>query len=78
MRNYKKKTHRGEIPQDVVERAVRMVIEHDGDKNFTIRKVAKDFNLHYSTLSRYAMSTLQNVGTLDLCKKGSNVHMYKL
>lgn len=53
MRNYKKKTERANAPHDLIQRAVETVIEHEGDKNFTIRKVASDFHLHYSTLSRY-------------------------
>ncbi|KAF2891149.1 hypothetical protein ILUMI_15024 [Ignelater luminosus] len=42
---------------------------HDGDKNFSIKKVAKDFKLDYSTLSRY----LKKFKTAKLHNEAMNV-----
>lgn len=57
MRNYKKKTERGTTPDDVMKRAATLVLENEGNKKFSIRKIASDFNVHYSTLSRYISKT---------------------
>lgn len=40
-----------------MKRAAQLVLENFGNKEFSVRKIAKDFNIHYSTLSRYVAKT---------------------
>lgn len=73
MRNYKRKTERGTTPDDVMKRAASLVLENEGNLQFSIRKVANDFNIHYSTLSRYIskVKKLRNLrDTSEMPKSG--------
>ena len=49
MRNYIRKTHRGEIDSDMVRSAVKMVTE----ENFKIPQVANNFGINKRSLARY-------------------------
>ncbi|KAK6490350.1 hypothetical protein HHUSO_G4860 [Huso huso] len=51
-RTYKRRTNRG-TPQEVMERATKLVIE----KNQTIRSVAKNFDICHVSLSRFVKKT---------------------
>ena len=51
MRTYKRKTNRGNTPQDVMERAVREVLI----EKKPCRAVAKDFDIPHVTLRRYVL-----------------------
>lgn len=59
VRNYKRKTTRGNIPLDVHDRAVQAVL--DGGK---VAVVAKDFDIPRVTLIRNVMKRRNNVGTI--------------
>ena len=48
MRNYKRKTNRGQTPQDVMERAAEAVVGGQ-----SVRSAAKDFAINRITLKRY-------------------------
>lgn len=49
MRNYKKKTNRGETPKDVILAAVKEVAENQR----SIRPVAEEYGINFMTLQRY-------------------------
>lgn len=49
MRNYKKKTQRGTIPEDVYIRASKEVLENKK----SLRTVAADYGVNFMTLQRY-------------------------
>jgi len=50
MRKYKKKSERGQISQDIYDKAASVLEE---DKTKTVRGIAKDFGLCHMTLRRY-------------------------
>lgn len=53
MRTCTRKIDRGDaLPNNMV-RITKIVIENPNYKDFSVRKVAKEYNCHYSTSSRY-------------------------
>lgn len=44
-----------------------LVLENKGHKDFSIRKVGNDFNVHYSTLFRY-MCKIKNFQAKNVAK----------
>lgn len=63
MRNYQRKTEKGTTSLDVMERAAKLVIDNKGSSDFSIRAIAKEFNIHYSTLSRFINKKLKALDT---------------
>lgn len=63
MRNYQRKPEKGTTPLDVMERAAKLVIDNKGSSDFSIRAIAKEFNIHYSTLSRFINKKLKALDT---------------
>ena len=55
MRNYKRKTDRGNTPKDVMERAVHEVVEKR-----PCRAVAHEFKIPHVTLRRYCLKNKNN------------------
>jgi IS30 family transposase len=53
MGNYKCKTENVSTPLDVTERVAKLVTNNKGVSDFSIRNIAREFNIHYSTLSRH-------------------------
>jgi hypothetical protein len=47
------KTENGSTPFDVMERATKLVTDNKGVSDFSIRNIARVFNIPSSTLSRF-------------------------
>jgi DNA-binding IscR family transcriptional regulator len=53
LRTYIRKADRGTTLPDIMFRAVKTVIDNRNSKDWSVRKIAKEYNIHYPTLSRY-------------------------
>lgn len=56
VRNYKRKTDKGRTPEDVMNRAVKMVLNDKCSR----KSVSDDFNIPVKTLSRYFKKYINN------------------
>ena len=57
MRTYNRKTNRGQVPADVMERAVREVLT----KGRPCRTVASEFDIKHVTLRRYVIKARDRI-----------------
>ncbi|KAJ8886350.1 hypothetical protein PR048_012561 [Dryococelus australis] len=64
MRTYKRKTERGKTPPDIMEIAAKLVVETLDLREYSVLKIAKEFDINFSTLSRY----IQKLKKRNLCQ----------
>jgi hypothetical protein len=53
MRNYKCKTENASTSLAVTERAIKLVTDRQGASDFSIKIIAREFNIRYSNLSMF-------------------------
>ncbi|KAJ8888440.1 hypothetical protein PR048_007930 [Dryococelus australis] len=78
MRTYKRKTQRGDTPPDKMDTSSKLVLDNPESREYSVRKIAKEFNIHFCTLSRYVYRNLRNeltpnwrTGNIQPCCKGT-------